>query len=89
MKRVPSSGWALFGLAVVIYLVYLLDRGVYVGSFVSQDGPRFYKLCKYLHFTGISLSPASDAIGRNSATGSADILFCPPLKKSEWREISN
>ena len=32
MKRIPSVAWAFFGLAVVIYLVYLLNRGVYVGS---------------------------------------------------------
>lgn len=32
MKRIPSVAWAFFGLAVMIYLVYLLNRGVYVGS---------------------------------------------------------
>jgi hypothetical protein len=32
MKRIPSVGWAFFGLAVAIYLVYLLNRGVFVGS---------------------------------------------------------
>ena len=32
MKRIPSVAWAFFGLAAVIYLVYLLNRGVYVGS---------------------------------------------------------
>ena len=126
MKRIPNVGWAFFGLAVVIYLVYLLNRGVYVGSVVRldiapidvmslQEGrpvsgteatarplPQltddqiialaqkqgrtaelsFFKMCKYLHFTGISVSIALDSLRRMSSTY-PDNLFCPPL------EISN
>jgi hypothetical protein len=107
MKRIPSVAWAFFGLAVVIYLVYLLNRGVYVGSAVGLNvAPIFVmslekgrsvtgaevmatptphltdaqiialaqaqgrtaeldyiRACKYLHFTGISISLGLDSLG--------------------------
>lgn len=126
MKRIPSVAWAFFGLAVVIYAVYLLNRGVYIGSVVALDispievasiekgrnltiaeatalPPRqltdaqvielaqaqgrtaelnYFKVCKYLHLTGISRDIGTDALGRVSAK-SPDALFCPPLKNSK------
>lgn len=122
MKRVPSVAWAFFGLAVVIYLVYLLNRGVFVGSdarlymspmdiFVLEHGRSpateetvlppppdsqviafaqmngkddqlaYYKICRYLHLTGISASFGVDGLGKISSPYPGD-LFCPPLKKS-------
>ena len=82
MKRIPSVGWAFFGLAVVIYVVYLLNRGVYIGDVFKQDGSDYYRICKYLHLTGISTSVAHDSIGRMSEVAPAKGLFCPPLKNS-------
>jgi hypothetical protein len=82
MKRIPTVGWAFFGLAVVIYVVYLLNRGVYIGDDFEQDGNNCYRICKYLHLTGISTSMAKDAIGRFYEAAPAKGLFCPPLKSS-------
>jgi hypothetical protein len=82
VKRIPSVGWAFFGLAVVIYIVYLLNRGVYIGDASGQDGSNYYRICRYLHLTGISTTVARDALGRPYKAAPASGLFCPPLKSS-------
>jgi hypothetical protein len=83
--RVPKVGWAFFGLAVVIYAVYLLNRGIFIGSIVVPAQGSFpdgrtlqFKECEYLHLTGISLVQAGSDFDRNVAEG----FFCPPLKNS-------
>jgi len=126
MKRIPSVAWTFFGLAVVVYAVYLLNRGVYVGSAVTLNmAPieimslekgrsvtgaeamalppphltdaqvialaqaqgrtgelNYIKVCKYLHFTGISVGLGRNGMGYPSSTYPDD-LFCPPLKNSK------
>lgn len=124
MKRVPNVGWAFLGLAILIYVVYLLNRGVYVGSTVrlsmapievmslekgrqltaaeeTEPMPQltdaqvialaeaqgrtaelnFIKMCKYLHFTGISIGLGFDAMKRVSSVDPST-LFCLPLGNS-------
>jgi hypothetical protein len=59
--RVPSVGWAFFGLAVVVLIGYVLNRGIFIGSDIQPDvyatskgvGVQYKKYCRYLHFTGI------------------------------------
>ena len=55
--------WAIFGLAVVIFAGYALNRGVLIGSEIHrgstslQDGATAFlwrKHCRYLRFTGIN-----------------------------------
>ena len=57
-----ALGWAFFGLAVIILVGYVLNRGFYVGQevrrepFTAQDGSRhlFYnKYCRYVQLTGV------------------------------------
>ena len=60
--KFPPVGWAFFGLAVVVLLGYVLNRGIFIGSDVkpgihnSTNGyvTLFQKRCKYLHFAGVS-----------------------------------
>jgi hypothetical protein len=59
--KIPSVGWAFFGLAVVILAGYVLNRGIYIGSYATSQrhssGMMFYgKTCRHLHFTGITES---------------------------------
>jgi hypothetical protein len=83
MKRIPSVGWAFFGLAVVMNVVYLLNRGVYIGDAFGRDGSgHYYRVCKYLHLTGISITFAQNAFGQTYDDAPAQDLFCPPLKSS-------
>ncbi len=83
--RVPRVACGFVGLAVAVCFVYLLDRGVYVGSVVVEapplpDGGAYsWKFCKYLHFTRISSVPVASDLDRNIAEAS----FCPPLKNSQ------
>jgi hypothetical protein len=60
--RVPSVGWAFFGLAVLALTGYVLNRGIYIGSdttaereeIISGVSKRVYKkYCRYLHFAGV------------------------------------
>jgi len=80
--RTPNVGWGFLGLAVAICVVYLLNRGVYVGSGIRQGPPLpngqtyFWKICRYLHFTGVSERIA----GSDLDWGVAEGMFCPPLK---------
>lgn len=55
--KVPSVGWAFFGLAVVLIVGVLLNKGVFIGSSISPrvlDNGGFYfrKNCNYLFLTG-------------------------------------
>ena len=83
--RAPSVGWGFFGLAVAICIVYLLNRGVYVGFDLRQGSPLpsgqtyFWKVCKYLHFTGVSQT----IVGSDLDWAVAENIFCPPLKNSK------
>lgn len=121
MKRVPSVAWAFFGLTIAMYLIYLLNRGVFIGSdarlymspmeeFVLEherspspeeakevgrlpdaqviafaeahgrtDQLSYIKICRYLHFTGLSASFGVDGLGKMTSAYPDD-LFCSPLK---------
>jgi hypothetical protein len=60
--RIPSAGWAFFGLALVVLIGYVLDRGILVGSYLNPHyfqtvGQEklyvYFKKCRYLHFGGM------------------------------------
>jgi hypothetical protein len=60
--RIPTVGWAFFGVVVLVLVGYVLNRGIFIGSDIRQvsfkmnDGtlsPKHVKHCKYLHFTGV------------------------------------
>jgi hypothetical protein len=78
--RIPSVGWAFFGLAVVVLLGYVLDRGILVGTALLPQmttvGDRvdysYFKQCKYLHFGGVD-----DVDGFSDRQEAAEKEVCP------------
>ena len=70
----------VFGLAVVVFAAYALNRGVLIGSEIHrgstslQDGATAYlwrKHCRYLRFTGINDDASMTATIVSSRTNSA------------------
>jgi hypothetical protein len=68
--HMPTIGWAVFGLAVLIPAGYVLDRGIFIGSEVQRemapvDGLKaeyiYTKHCYYLHFARIDELRTSSA----------------------------
>ena len=57
--KVSSIGWLVFGLAVIVLIGFLLNRGLYVGSTIDVsmrqgEGKSLYsKSCRYLHLDGV------------------------------------
>lgn len=86
--RVPSVGWAFFGLAVVAGVIYLLNRGVYIGSSVrmkmeeisTQTGktraPYYDKYCHYLLLNDIRRDWSDGSFDRDKAEDG----FCSPIR---------
>ena len=79
--KVPTVGWAFFGLAVLVLAGYVLNRGIFIGSDVRQstfkyrDGSseqQYVKHCRYLHFTGIE----DDAFWAKDSYERADSELC-------------
>jgi hypothetical protein len=75
--RLPSVGWAFFGMAVFIPAGYVLYRGILIGSEVQRElAPLngrnaeyiYTKHCYYLHFAGI------DELRTSSATEHRDAV---------------
>jgi len=80
--RLPSARW-VFGLAIIAFAAYGLNRGVLVGSRIetarlSDDYPvPFYKKhCRYLFFNGVQQVWTSSESSREEAEKSS----CAPLK---------
>ena len=68
--RMPTIGWAFFGLAVLIPAGYVLDRGIFIGSEVQREVAAFdgrtaeyvyTKHCYYMHFARIDELRTSSA----------------------------
>jgi hypothetical protein len=87
--RVPSVGWAFFGLAVIVLAGYVLNRGIYIGSdtrparIAVADGINktvYRKYCRFLHFTGVR----EDWMAGQSTEEEADKNLC-----SMFDRISN
>ncbi len=73
MKR-SSLGWLIFGLAIIVLLGFLLNRGVYVGSAIDVsmrqgEGKFLYsKSCHYLYLDGMrNISAGSETPSREGA----------------------
>jgi hypothetical protein len=89
--KVPPIGWAFFGLAVTVGLIYLLNRGVYVGSTVrmhesrihlqTQDIAKEYydKYCYYLFWNDLREDWSTGSFDRHEAQNG----FCSPLRVSQ------
>lgn len=84
--RIPTVGWAFFGLAVAILIGFLLNIGIYIGAdFATErslDGKIFYsKNCRYLYLNG-TRDIWSGGVGDTPEEASADKgSFCRPLRK--------
>jgi hypothetical protein len=80
--RVPPVGWAFFGLAVVVMLLYLFNRGIHVGtsveSFMYQGKPMYRKNCHYFMLNGIENVSVGLSLIREEAE--AMTSHCSPLK---------
>ena len=83
--RIPTVGWAFFGLAVVILVGYLLNLGIYIGSdteaFSYNDRPGrilYKKNCRYLYLSGTR----EIQVGLGSTPGEAEQGFCRPFGNS-------
>jgi hypothetical protein len=79
--RMPTVGWAYFGLVVVLVAGYLLNCGVYVGSSIVTDGTyaadgatAYKKVCTYLYLNGTRIEE-----GFISKTPKGADFFCSPL----------
>jgi hypothetical protein len=57
--KLSSLGWPFLGLAVIILIGFLLNRGLYVGSTIDVsmrqgEGKSLYsKSCRYLYLDGV------------------------------------
>jgi hypothetical protein len=57
--KLSSLGWPVFGLAVIVLIGLLLNRGLYVGSTIDVsmrqgEGKALYsKSCRYLYLDGV------------------------------------
>jgi hypothetical protein len=84
MKR-SSLGWSFFGLAVIVFVGYALNRGLYVGSSIDVsmrqgEGKFLYaKSCHYLYFSGVR-----DITGglESPSRANAESTSCAPLGPS-------
>ena len=84
MKR-SSLGWLIFGLAIIILICFLLNRGLYVGSAIDVsmrqgEGKFLYsKSCHYLYLDGVrNVSTGSETPSRESA----EAISCALLANS-------
>lgn len=89
--RLPSIGWAFFGLVALAGAIYLLNRGVYVGSSIRMrheeldDGygkkvstPYYNKYCHYLLLNDIRQDWSTGSFKEYEAENG----FCSPLRNS-------
>ena len=81
--RLPSTGWIVLGLAVVLSSGYALNRGVLIGSKIeaaqlsdAYPVPFYKKHCKYLFFKGVQQVWTSSESTREEAENSS----CASLK---------
>jgi hypothetical protein len=90
--KIPSAGWAFFGLVAVVLIGYVLNRGLYVGSSIGQTAwqvqgptgkavePYYSKHCHYLYFNGVRSAWANSSLNQTEAENAV----CSPLKDSNW-----
>ncbi|MCP3469774.1 hypothetical protein NLM33_05450 [Bradyrhizobium sp. CCGUVB1N3] len=79
--KMPTVGWAFFGLAVFVLISYVLSLGIFVGSttrFNPRDGDeRSYHSyhCQYLYLSGVRTTFGH---GTGSTPEEAtEVGFCP------------
>jgi hypothetical protein len=72
--KLSSLGWLFLGIAVVVLVGYLLNRGLYVGSTIDVsmregEGKFLYsKSCHYLYLSGMrDVSNGSESRSREGA----------------------
>lgn len=79
--RVPTVGWAFFGLAVLILAGYVLNRGLFIWGTINPEPmvvsgtqyvTKYAKHCRYLHFAGIN----DRSISRNDTEEQAARYVC-------------
>jgi len=82
--RFSSAVLALFGLAIVLFAGYGLNRGILVGSRIEAARlsdqypvPFYKKHCRYLFFTGVQQVWTSAESTKEDAENSS----CAPLKR--------
>jgi hypothetical protein len=77
--KIPTVGWAFFGLTMVVLIVYALSLGVFVGSEIEykQGNSSSYYAgnCKYLYLSGIR-KVWGGTTGQTPKIAAED-LFCP------------
>ena len=83
--KIPSVSWAFFGLAVVMLVGYVLNRGLYIGSEIEfttltlNDGntvPYYKKYCHYLYLNGVQVVWVNSKRDRSEV----EQTFCSPLR---------
>jgi hypothetical protein len=81
--RIPTVGWAFFGLTVFVLLVYALSLGVFVGTEVrwidSSTGGFYSGDCKYLYLSGLR-KVWGGSTGK-TPVNVAEETFCPVFAK--------
>ena len=84
MKR-SSLGWLVFGLAIIVLIGLILNRGLYIGSAVDVsmrqgEGKFLYsKSCHYLYLNGVrDISTGSETSSREGA----EAITCALLANS-------
>lgn len=83
--RLANLRWPVLGLAVIVLVGYVLNRGLYVGSTIDVsmrqgEGKFLYsKSCHYLYLDGVrDISNSSESPSREGAESTA----CAPLGSS-------
>jgi len=81
-------GWIALGLAGLMLLGYLFDRGVYVGSITTLDlasGLVVYeKYCHYFSLTGVHNVRVSAGLSEEDAAR----ILCPPLRDEKAIDLA-
>lgn len=83
--KILKAGSALFGLALLAFAGYSVNRGIFVGSDVRR-GPQgqqeekgsvalYWKHCRYLHFTGVTENQVGGDDSREEAEGQVCRIF--------------
>jgi hypothetical protein len=79
--KIPTVGWAFFGLAVLVVAGYVLNRGLYIGSTIERgtDGTLWFKTCHYLYLNGVR-----DVMSWHFAKTreEAESVFCVPINSN-------
>lgn len=83
--KVPTVGWAFFGLVVLLVAWHFLERGIFIGSSVQMIhrpyGEAYVHKCQYLYIDGVRETVEPRVVIPTKQE--AEAQFCPPTPSQE------